>query len=562
MFRISSLKLISSNQSDIFFETDKKHILYYAGNSKGKTVFLKVLNYMLGSSESIKLVDGTKNINSIEICIIINDITLYVKRSIEKERDIKYSIDGNNFIQIELEDYKKLISNYMNKNNITDMIMKYQAIVGFLPNIRSFIFLNYIDENNIGDPKRIFPNAFDYRYFSRIRNTIIYLFNDNRIDIAEKQQELQQLNKHKQNVEIYKITYEQYKTRIKEMFSRLKLMCNDKDSIKILYQSYQKYKNDNDYKVYSEKNNLDQLLQKKYELENEYKNSQILEDLIKNGKQKYKNNILLLDFLNKITPNEQEYKKYHELVIDEIDKYQYNLFIFNSSKIMKQQEDIKNSIKKLDDEINKYYNNVRDVTYKQYLEYTGILDASFINILELNEKIKSDDTEQNIKQLEDELKYLKKDFNHSSIAFLNNKLNSFYKNNLMEIDFIKEDVKFSNLTFKFDPYKVSIVSSKNDTDFFSGSKARATILQVSFMLIIHEYIQHNFPDLPVLPLLMFDTIDQPFESNNFNIFYNELIKYADKIGVQTVVTTKTKIYDVPADVMIIEHEKFNKYFDE
>ena len=82
------------------------------------------------------------------------------------------------------------------------------------------------------------------------------------------------------------------------------------------------------------------------------------------------------------------------------------------------------------------------------------------------------------------------------------------------------------------------------------------------MLIIHEYIQHNFPDLPVLPLLMFDTIDQPFESNNFNIFYNEFIKYANKIGVQTVVTTKTKIFDVPTDVMIIEHEKFNKYFDE
>ena len=267
MFRISSLKLISEeNETDTIFDTNKQHILYYAGNSKGKTVFFKVLNYMLGSSDTINQIDGLQNIVSVEIKFIFDDINLYVIRYLDNKEKIKYSLNNKDYISIKLDHYKELLKQYLNKNIYNNVIERFCSIVGNMPTIRSFIFLNYIDENNIGDPKRIFPNAFDYRYFSRIRDTIIFLFNDNATDIANQQILLRELSKQQNDIKSYKITYEQYLDRIKESFNILKIDYKPSSSLNELYKIYIDYKNENKFKSSKIKKNLDQLLQKEYEL--------------------------------------------------------------------------------------------------------------------------------------------------------------------------------------------------------------------------------------------------------------------------------------------------------
>lgn len=563
MFRISSLKLISEeNETDTIFDTNKQHILYYAGNSKGKTVFLKVLNYMLAGSESIKFVDGIKNIKCIKISIIFNNITLYAIRNISKENDIKYSLDNDNFNTINLKEYKVLLSKYLSKNNEIKTIEQYKTIIGQSPSIRSFSFLNYIDENNIGDPKNIF-HASNYGYSTKIKDIMNFLFNDNSLDIANKQLELKELKNEKNKSESYEIAYKQYMERIYEAFSKLKINYEQANSIDDLSKIYNEYKNNNSYKITKENSILDQLLQKKYELEEELKNINILKQLIDNGKDKYNHNILLLELLKNITPDNKSYIKYHNLLINEIEKNQSNLFIFNSSNLSKQETDIKHAQKEIQIQIRHYKNTISTTTYEEYLDIIGIINTCLKNLYEINSKIKLFSSE-NLKKLEKDIQNLKKDFNYNSVTYLNDELNSFYKNNLKEIDFIKDDIKDSDLAFSFDPSKISIHSTKKDnSDFFSGSKARATVLQVILMLLVHKYIQQSFPDLPVLPILMFDTIDQPFDnSNNFNIFYKEFIKYADQINVQTIITTKTSLNDIPANVEILELEKFNKFFDE
>lgn len=563
MFRISSLKLISEkNETDTIFDTDKQHILYYAGNSKGKTVFLKVVNYLLAGSGSIKLVDGIKNVQYVKISIVFDDITLYVIRNISKENDIKYSLDNKNFNTINLKEYKVLLSKYLSKNNEIKTIEQYKIIIGQSPSIRSFSFLNYIDENNIGDPKNIF-HASNYGYSTKIKDIMNFLFNDNSLDIANKQLELKELKNEKNKSESYEIAYKQYMARIHEAFSKLKINYEQANSIDDLSKIYNEYKNNNSYKITKENNILDQLLQKKYELEEELKNINILKQLINNGKDKYNHNILLLELLKNITPDNKSYIKYHNLLINEIEKNQSNLFIFNSSNLSKQETDIQQAQKEIQIQIRHYKDSIHTTTYEEYLDIIGIINTCLKNLYEINSKIKLFSSE-NLKKLEKDIQNLKKDFNDNSVTYLNDELNSFYKNNLKEIDFIKDDIKDSDLTFSFDPNKISIHSTKKDnSDFFSGSKARATVLQVILMLLVHKYIQQTFPDLPVMPILMFDTIDQPFDnSNNFNIFYNEFIKYADQINVQTIITTKTSLNDIPANVEILELEKFNKFFDE
>ena len=562
MFRISSLELISENETDTIFDTTKQHILYYAGNSKGKTVFLKVLNYMLAGSESIKFVDGIKNIKYIKISIIFDNSTLYVIRNISKENDIQYSLDNENFNTINLKEYKVLLSKYLSKNYETKTTEQYKIIVGQFPSIRSFSFLNYIDENNIGDPRKIF-HASNYGHASKIKDIMNFLFNDNSLDIANKQLEFKELKNEKNKSESYEIAYKQYITRIHEAFSKLKIDYKQTNSIDDLSKIYSEYKNNNSFKIKKENGILDQLLQKKYELEEELKNINILKQLIANGKDKYNHNILLLELLKNITPKNDSYIEYHKLLINEIEKNQSNLFIFNSSNLNKQETDIKQAQKEIQIKITYYKDSVSTSTYEEYLDIIGIINTCLKNLYEINSKIKLFNP-KNLKKLEKEIQNLKKDFNYNSITYLNNELNLFYKNNLKEIDFIKDDIKDSDLTFSFDPNKISIHSTKKDnSDFFSGSKARATVLQVILMLLVHKYIQQNFPDLPLLPILMFDTIDQPFDnSTNFNIFYKEFIKYADQINVQTIITTKTNLDNIPENVEILKLEKFNKFFDE
>lgn len=562
MFRISSLKLISEeNETDTIFDTNKQHILYYAGNSKGKTVFFKVLNYMLGSSDTINQIDGLQNIVSAEIKFIFDDINLYVIRYLDNKEKIKYSLNNKDYISIKLDHYKELLKQYLNKNIYNNVIERFCSIVGNMPTIRSFIFLNYIDENNIGDPKRIFPNAFDYRYFSRIRDTIIFLFNDNATDIANQQTLLKELSKQQDDIKIYKIAYEQYFDRIKESFNILKIDYKPSSSLNELYKIYIDYKNENKFKSSKIKKNLDQLLQKEYELKDELNNITILHELINKGKSKYKDNIALLNLLKQITPNSKEYNKYHNTLISIIEKNQSNLFIFTSSNLNRKKTFINNSLNKLQIEIKNYMNSVNNIDYKTYTDNISIIEICFKNLFEISSESNMDKLDE-IKALTKKIDNLKKDFNQNSVSYLNERLNNFYKNNLMEIDFIKKDTQFYDLKFRFDPYKVSIVTSKNNTDFFSGSKARATVLQASFMLIVHEYIQNNFPDLPVLPLLMFDTIDQPFEKSNYNAFYHQFIEYAEQLGIQTILTTKTEIDNVPDNIELIKDREFNKFFDE
>ena len=269
----------------------------------------------------------------------------------------------------------------------------------------------------------------------------------------------------------------------------------------------------------------------------------------------------MLNLLKQITPNSKEYNQYHNTLISIIEKNQSNLFIFTSSNLNKKKTFINNSLNKLQIEIKNYMNSVNNIDYKTYTDNISIIEICFKNLFEISSESNMDKLDE-IKALTKKIDNLKKDFNQNSVSYLNKRLNNFYKNNLMEIDFIKKDTQFYDLQFRFDPYKVSIVTSKNNTDFFSGSKARATVLQASFMLIVHEYIQNNFPDLPVLPLLMFDTIDQPFEKSNYNAFYHQFIEYAELLGIQTILTTKTEIDNVPDKVELIKDREFNKFFDE
>lgn len=104
------------------------------------------------------------------------------------------------------------------------------------------------------------------------------------------------------------------------------------------------------------------------------------------------------------------------------------------------------------------------------MDTIGIINTCLKNLYEINSKIKLFSSE-NLKKLEKDIQNLKKDFNDNSVTYLNDELNSFYKNNLKEIDFIKDDIKDSDLTFSFDPNKISIHSTKKDnSDFFQAVK--------------------------------------------------------------------------------------------
>lgn len=56
-----------------------------------------------------------------------------------------------------------------------------------------------------------------------------------------------------------------------------------------------------------------------------------------------------------------------------------------------------------------------------------------------------------------------------------------------------------------------------------------------------KYLKDNFEGLPYLPLLVMDSVNQPFESKIFNKFYPHIIEIANKVGIQTIFMSKEEI---------------------
>lgn len=133
------------------------------------------------------------------------------------------------------------------------------------------------------------------------------------------------------------------------------------------------------------------------------------------------------------------------------------------------------------------------------------------------------------------------------------------------LNHISEDKSINGFFLEFNPLKVAVGASKVENGkkkiYTTGSMARQTHIQIMTYLIFLDYLKEEFYGLSYLPLLILDSVDQPLETENFEKIYPQIIKFAEEIGVQTIVLSKTKLNLNKNSSKIIDITKgLNKFY--
>lgn len=84
-------------------------------------------------------------------------------------------------------------------------------------------------------------------------------------------------------------------------------------------------------------------------------------------------------------------------------------------------------------------------------------------------------------------------------------------------------------------------------EFVPGSKARLTCWQIITYIGVHLYIRKNFSSIALLPLIVVDGINEPFD-DKFSFAYEHLSKLCNDNGIQLIVMSTERtgehIFDI------------------
>ena len=124
MFRIKEIILYKGTDSKKYSFTDNTYI--YGNNSVGKTAFTKVIDFVLGSSESLTH-DGLDNIDEVGAYITNEKTQLWIKRSINGEFLYRRT-EGSGFCVVSFETYKDIICDVITDNVDIKAVQVYKKV--------------------------------------------------------------------------------------------------------------------------------------------------------------------------------------------------------------------------------------------------------------------------------------------------------------------------------------------------------------------------------------------------------------------------------------------------
>lgn len=555
MFKIEELTLFNNNgksKTYKFFE----NTFIFGPNNIGKTVFTKTLDYVLGSSKEKLNHEGLDNITSVELAISSNDkICLWVKRSTDgtfayrRSKNSEYSIT-------DLEGYKSEINAILLDDVCSEhYIDVYKMVFNENISFRAVNFLNYIEEKGLGDLNTIFTKAREIQHQIRITNIMKFFFNYKNIEeIYNKKVQLKELEDKKKQLEP---AYQEYKKStdiIQEMFLDLQIKYSkdfsklNKEFNKFKANFYRQEPTESPDIIYAAKNSLS--------LAEEIKLYTFLKNQAKTITKRNENIVRMLNILKMITIKSPKYEQYTKRIVDIIDEINDNEVLLNVTDYTKSIRNIRKEKKEFDKMIEEYKAQARELNYDTVLKKIGIIERClFIMKSQINESdIRKID--KDIDNLKKSIQTLENDFNKKGIEKFNKDLmEQYFQNN--NLSYVEEDKEKKGFSIEFRPISTSLVTSYESYDdkklrtYIPGSMARQTHLQILTYLCMFKYLKQEFKGFCFMPLLIIDSAGQPFDDNNFEKVYSNIINFSRKIGIQTIVLSKKDIENIPSTNKII-----------
>lgn len=550
MFRIEEVTLYRGTDSKKYSFTDNTFI--YGNNSVGKTAFTKVVDFILGSSDSLSH-DGLDNIDEVGAYITNEKTELWIKRSTNGEFSYRRT-ESSGFSVISFETYKDIICNVITDNVDVKAVQVYKKVFEENPSFRSFTFMNFVDEIGQGDLGSIFTRGKDIRHIVRIRKIMDFFFNyENTEKIYEKSVELDKLESEYKMLSEKLRSYNQSMSDVQKLFSDLGL--NYSGDMSIDYRSFLSYKEQFSRESAKSKGDLAYLVRASHSLAEEIKVYGYLRsqsEAASSRKGRTEKLLLMLGAIVADNPNYADEVSTINKMIEEIEK----------DKIILSLADYDESIKKIiaekgkiDNEIRNLQNQSAELGYEETIKKLALVENCFRII---NSDIDINRTtllESQISEKKKEIRELKNNFSQKTINDFNRRLTEMYlKSNVKNVQYLNDDRNELDFSLKFDPFSQVLVAYHREGDaivaYTPGSMARHNHLQLLVYLCMLEYLHEKFSNFIYLPILIMDSPDQPMESVAFEEIYPTIIEAANEIGIQTFFISKIKLNNVKESDLI------------
>nr|DAE88770.1 MAG TPA: chromosome partition protein [Caudoviricetes sp.] len=554
MFKIDTIILIHKNEKSMPYKFTQNTFIY-GQNSLGKTGLTKIINFILGCHDKNPLMyDGLDNIDEVEALLTNNNTKLWVKRSIFNDYQIKITEDSE-YISVTDEQYIEYISNILYENIKIEYLDIYKKIFQEKLSYRSLSFLNFIDEKGLGNLSKIFTRAQELKYQIKINKIMRFFFNYSNIEkLYNKEKALEEWELKDKQLNPIKEEYEKGLKVIKELFNELQLVYDENMEKNI--KRFNKFKQDFSRESKSSNNNNPDIAyaaRASLSLSEEIKLYNFLKNQSLSIKKRNKKVEVLLNILQNIVSENPEYKKYVRDIENIIKEIQDKKILLNVADYNVSIKKIKEEKEGFDKLINDYKSQMIELDYDTTIKKIGLLEYYLSKTKNKIDEKELDEIKDNIKKLKEIIKNLNNSFDKRSIDLFNKYLLNEYKKDEI-IKYVSNDFKQKGFKIEFNPLIISLEVSylkrtntnddgekSNSVHYIPGSMARQTHLQILTYLSMFKYLKDNFEGLPYLPLLVMDSVNQPFESKIFNKFYPHIIEIANKVGIQTIFMSKEEI---------------------
>lgn len=558
MFKIDVLNIFHGKEKQAYKFTDNTFV--YGANTVGKTAMVNLIDFALGRNEGLTY-DGLDNIDAVEMKLANGNTVLWIKRT---TNEFYYKrTDNSDYTVVTGEVYKNNICIILNDTIDKHMLDVYKTVFDESPSFRSFSFINFIDEKGVGDLTTIFTRSKEQKHMYRIRNIMDFLFNYENIEkIYEKEMELAKISNQLSKLNSDFSVYMSYKNKMIAIFKRLDLKYVD--DVLVDKKTYLDFKNNFERKPKVNSKDLIYLSKVSFDLAEEiklysYVNNQTNNAITRN--EKIQN---LLSVFKTVIEDAPQYEEYAQTIKKQLEEIKSEQLIFSVIDYAASVEKLKIEKRKIDTQLNEIKSKAIQLDYDQTEKLLNILDNCFEVIEGDNDFSKKTTLEETQKKLKAEIKNLRNSFNKKNVEYFNQIINEIYIDNKMNIKHLNEDRKTKDFKIFMDPLRLALyMQRRNEEDvmeiYIPGSLARLTHIQIAVYLGLIKYIKEKFKGLIYMPLLVIDSADQCMTFESAKLIYQDIVKHANELEIQTVFLSKEKLIDIHSADCIDISDGLNKF---
>ena len=550
MFKICYLKVNYEDKtidSSVFTFEDSVYI--FGKNNVGKTIMLQAIDYALGKSDFIlENKDGLENIYSIEVKLVYEDRILLLYRSKNNDFGYKYSENDAEYLTVNADMYKQEITSFL-LGKESKYFEEFKKYLGEELSFRSFTFINFLDEKGLGNLTNIFPRINSYYNQKRARKLMTFVFNYKNVSkLIELMKEQDELARTLKMLNEQKATYNYSKALIIKEFDELQIPIKSEDSLQVLQQTFYSFCenfNRGANKHPKGTNDLSVLLRISCVLSEELKYQENLRQQTKFLDNRNIKSEKLLAAFRELIMLDENYSVYVDDIEKLIKKQRLSHDILSIKDFDKTIQEIKIKKADIDRQIAICQNGLNKESYENIVKAIGRIEQAFANISCISDLEEIINKEKRLTQIEEEIKKLRNEFDNTLKEKFDKNILMFYKE-LNQIQFVKDDLKQKKFKILFDPTKITIYGERlkdNSEDisvaYMPGSMARETTWQIIAYLVMFKLFKEEFMDLPLMPVLFIDGLDQPYdeEKESYPNVYSFIRKKALEIGVQLFVVS-------------------------